>query len=365
MTPESGDIHQATRSYERWLRTSMAASAVESELTAKHEQMKADPFMFFRGTYYRWAQLWSVACQEVARAPQVLAVGDLHIGSFGTWRDEEGRLCWGVDDFDEAYSLPYTNDLVRLAASVKMLVDAGVIDIRFRAACDVIVEGYVQTLKEGGRPIVLAENETDLEQLGFQSLKPAPDFWRKLQRHPPVRTGQLPKDAGVAIQATLPQSCTPYKVVRRRAGLGSLGQPRFVAIANWQGGCIAREAKAYLPSACVWLAGHAARRPRYYEQLITSAVRSRDPYQRVNRGWIIRRLSPDSNPIEIVDLGQRDDEVLLYAMAQETANVHLGTQKKVQHVLRDLRGRKAKWLRTAGKAMAKLMTHEWEEYAAA
>ncbi len=34
---------------------------------------------------------------------QVLAVGDLHVNSFGTWRDAEGRLCWGLDDFDEAY----------------------------------------------------------------------------------------------------------------------------------------------------------------------------------------------------------------------------------------------------------------------
>jgi hypothetical protein len=341
----------------------MAVSAVESELTAKHEQMKADPFLFFRGTYYRWAQVWPVACKEVARAPQVLAVGDLHAGSFGTWRDGEGRLCWGVDDFDDAYPLPYTNDLVRLAASVKMLIDSGEIDVKFRTACDVILEGYVRTLREGGRPIVLAENETDLEQLGFQSLKPAPDFWRKLQRHPPVRTGQLPKDAGAAIQATLPDSCPPYKVVRRRAGLGSLGQPRFVAIANWQGGCIAREAKAYLPSACVWLAGTAVRKPSYYERLITSAVRSRDPYQGVSRGWIVRRLSPDSNPIQISDLAERDDEVLLYAMAQETANVHIGTRNRVERVLRDVRGRKAKWLRSAGKGMAKAMEREWEEYA--
>jgi uncharacterized protein (DUF2252 family) len=212
----------------------MAVSVVESELTTKHEEMKADSFLFFRGTYYRWAQLWPVAYKEEARAPRVLAVGDLHVGSFGTWRDGEGRLCWGVDDFDEAYPLPYTNDLVRLAASVKMLIHADVTDMRFRAACDVILEGYRSALSEGGRPIVLAENETDLEQLEFQSLKPAPGFWRKLQSHPPMRTGQLPKDAGAAIQATLPESCAPYKVVRRRAGLGSLGQPRFVAIANWQ-----------------------------------------------------------------------------------------------------------------------------------
>src|ERR1700730_12517029 len=124
MTPELGDIHQATRSYERWLRTSMAVSAVESELTAKHEQMKADPFRFFRGTYYRWAQLWPVACKEVARAAQGLAIGDVQVGSFGTRRAGEGRLGGGVAESDDAYPLPHTNDLVRLAASVKMLIDS-------------------------------------------------------------------------------------------------------------------------------------------------------------------------------------------------------------------------------------------------
>jgi hypothetical protein len=42
-------------------------------------------------------------------APRVLCVGDLHVGSFGTWRDAEGRLCWGVDDFDDAYPLIFPN----------------------------------------------------------------------------------------------------------------------------------------------------------------------------------------------------------------------------------------------------------------
>ena len=59
-------------------------------------------------------------------------MGDLHVDSFGTWRDVEGRLCWGVDDFDEAYPLPYTNDLVRLAASAKIVIDAEQLVMRFR-----------------------------------------------------------------------------------------------------------------------------------------------------------------------------------------------------------------------------------------
>jgi hypothetical protein len=364
MPPELGNIQEATRSYEQWVRASMLVPVVESELTAKHQQMREDAFLFFRGTYYRWAQVWPVVCKEVARAPQIVAVGDLHVGSFGTWRDGEGRLCWGVDDFDEAYPLPYTNDLVRLAASVKSMIDSDGIDMKFRRACDVILEGYVQILKDGGHPIVLAEDETDLERLGVQSLKAAPGFWHTLRRHPAVRKGHCPKGARAAIQETLPDSALPYQLVRRRAGFGSLGQPRFVAIANWKGGCIAREAKAYLPSASVWLTRNTGRRPGYYEQLITAAVRSHDPYQKVSHNWIVRRLSPDSNPIDFSDLpNERDDEVLLYAMAQETANVHLGSRGR-ERVLRDVRGRKAKWLRAAAKAMAKAMAREWEEYAA-
>ena len=60
----------------------------------------------------------------LARAPRALAVGDLHVENFGTWRDVEGRLIWGINDFDEAWRLPYTNDLVRLATSA-LLAEMG------------------------------------------------------------------------------------------------------------------------------------------------------------------------------------------------------------------------------------------------
>ena len=114
------DIQRATHEYEAWMRR--CTKVVESELTGKHEQMRSDPFLFFRGTYYRWTQLWPEICNDLHKAPRVLGVGDLHVGSFGTWRDREGRLCWGVDDFDDAYPLPYSNDLVRLAASIRMVI---------------------------------------------------------------------------------------------------------------------------------------------------------------------------------------------------------------------------------------------------
>src|SRR6202050_4444102 len=149
------NIQQATRCYEAWMRS--CTHVIESDLRSKHAQMKNDPFLFFRGSFYRWAQLWPEVCPELRSAPKVLAVGDLHVGSFGTWRDAEGRLAWGIDDFDEADFLPYTNDLVRLAASVSLAVDLGALTIKRQAGCAAILDGYERTLSCGGAPVILAE----------------------------------------------------------------------------------------------------------------------------------------------------------------------------------------------------------------
>ena len=358
--PNEVGIKEATASYERWMRR--CTTVISSDLRSKHEQMKDSPFPFLRGTFYRWAQQWPSICTELCNAPQVLAVGDLHLNSFGTWRDAEGRLCWGVDDFDESYWLPYTNDLVRLAASMKIVVDAEGLSIKLKAGCDAILEGYVQSLKEAGRPIVLAEREQKLGKLGVDSFKPPTDFWEKLNRLPAVHH-EIASDVRRALEKTLPDPQMEYKVVRRQAGLGSLGQQRFVAIGEWQGGCVAREAKAMLPSACVWLSGEVGHRQSNYENAIGSAVRSPDPFQVILGSWLIRRLSPDSNPIDIQTLPKHSDEqTILQAMGAEAANVHLGTKRQVANILKDLSKRKANWLRDSATHMARNVEKDWNRY---
>src|SRR5208282_3351182 len=103
-------IKKATKKYETWLAKNIAI--VPADLALKHTRMAADPFQFLRATFYRWMQVWPQVCPDLARPPQVLAVGDLHVENFGTWRDKEGRLIWGVNDFDEAWPMAYTIDLV-------------------------------------------------------------------------------------------------------------------------------------------------------------------------------------------------------------------------------------------------------------
>jgi hypothetical protein len=356
----SNDIKDATRSYEKWMRD--CAPVVEKDLNDKHLKMKHDPFQFLRGSYYRWAQLWPAACPECNRAPSVISVGDLHVDSYGTWRDMEGRLCWGVDDFDEAQPLPYTNDLVRLAASVNVARKMGLLSVRTRNACEVILDGYRLSLEQGGCPIVLAELERDLEKLGIATLKTPESFWDKLNDRPTIR-GVLPRDAKQSLEKALPYKHLKYRVVGREAGLGSLGQQRFVAIARFFGGYIAREAKRVVPSASAWLEGTVSCRQPYYMEVMNSAVRSRDPFQLIWKSWLIRRLSPDSNPIKIEELpAKRDEETLLQAMGSEIANVHLGKRRMAKIILHDLRRRRQNWLRDAAKLMAKIVLREWKEY---
>src|SRR5579863_10232613 len=101
----------------------------------------------------------------------------------------------------------------------------------------------------------------------------------------------------------------------------------------------------------------------WYEKAISSAVRSSDPFQLIDGPWLIRRLSPDSNPIDIQTLPKHsDEEILLSAMGSESANVHLGSKGQTKKILIDLKTRKQRWLEDAAVRMAKVLEKDWKWY---
>jgi len=208
---------------------------------------------------------------------------------------------------------------------------------------------------------VLAERDHFVEKLGVKAIKPAPGFWDNLDRLPVLRTDP-PAGSRQVLRKILPEGMRDYKIVRRRAGTGSLGQERLVAMGQFDGGWVAREIKAARHSVSAMFEQRGRAR-FYYREALDTAVRSRDPFQNVREGWITRRLSPDSNPIEIVDLPkERDEEKLLAAMGSEIANIHLGRRRQRPRILKDLQGRNANWLESAARGMAKVMLDEWIEY---
>ena len=119
------NIFKSAAAYEDWLRAQLD-DVVEKDIAVKHKKMAGDPFQFLRATYWRWAETIYGVCRDLKDAPHVLAVGDIHVENFGTWRDAEGRLVWGVNDFDEAAKMPYVLDIVRLAASAVLAKVPGI-----------------------------------------------------------------------------------------------------------------------------------------------------------------------------------------------------------------------------------------------
>ncbi|HKM47074.1 MAG TPA: DUF2252 family protein [Terriglobales bacterium] len=354
------NIVKATKKFEGWL--GQHIRIVGPDLRFKHEQMAAALFPFFRATFYRWVQVWPEACADLDRVPHILSVGDLHVENFGTWRDTDGRLVWGVNDFDEACVYPYTMDLVRLATSALVAAREEHLTMKPKESVAAILAGYEQEMEEGGCPFILGERHEWLRAIAESKLRDPVVFWQKMDRLPTAK-GEVPESAREAIEHLLPEPGMPYRLARRVAGLGSLGRVRLVAIAEWKGGRVAREAKALLPSALYWLNPKRAPAEILYGAILRRAVRCPDPYVQMRGHWIVRRLSPHCSRIELDALAtSRGERRLLEAMGRETANIHLGTEEKRRAILKDLRGRKGNWLMRAAQAMANAMEKDWRAW---
>ena len=187
--------------------------------------MRESAFPFLRATFYRWMQVWPEVCPDLVKAPHVLGVGDLHVENFGTWRDVEGRLVWGVNDFDEAAMLPYTNDLVRLAASALLAIGEGHLSLKAKDACAVILDAYRKSLAERGLPFVLEEEHGWLRQIALSELRNPVLFWQKMESLPRFK-GEIPASAHDALEHLLPEK--GLRLSRRPPGCRP-GQPRTYA----------------------------------------------------------------------------------------------------------------------------------------
>jgi hypothetical protein len=225
-------IIKATRKYEKWLRSEL--NIFEADFVLKAQKLAQDPFTFLRGTYYRWIQLWPDIGRKYVDVPIVLSVGDLHAANFGTWRDAKEELVWGINDFDEAAPLPYTQDLIRLAASVDLAAAIDELNIGLEEACEAILDGYSASLESNGQPIILDDEYAWLGKVYIQSEKSAEKYGTRLTHLPDIQLA-LPSAPRATLEASLPAQGLTYHVKHRQAGVGSLGRPRYTILTEYQG----------------------------------------------------------------------------------------------------------------------------------
>jgi hypothetical protein len=337
--------------YEAWQATH--CDVVADDIKTKHKRMKKSAFIFLRATYFRWAGQIGTLCPELMDAPRVLCVGDLHLENFGTWRDADGRFVWGVNDFDEAAVMPYVLDLVRLAVSIRLSPD-GAIDNRKVAT--VLLKGYREGL-EVPQPALLDEGETWLRPYAIGSDLEAGKFWKKVDKY---EKATPPPEVGSFLEESLPKEATNIHFRTRVAGGGSLGRPRYVAIADWRGGRVLREAKALVPSAWTYVHG---KQPSGLLELATSKYRAPDPFLDIRDKFVLRRLAPDSRKIELGDdAASHLKNCFLQAMAFDLASIHAAGSVGAAALQRDLERRPRGWLYHATKAAAAAVEQDFEEW---
>ena len=351
-------IKESVHAYESWMRKELGKEMVEKDLARKHEKMRESPFVFLRGTFWRWAETILEICPDLAQAPATLAVGDIHLENFGTWRDEDGRLVWGVNDFDEAAEMPYTLDLVRLAASALLARPERAMPAS--NVCAELLEGYRHGL-DAPQPIVLERDWAWLRQLVVVPDKARAKFWDKTEK---AEYKPAPQRYVEALASAMPEADLKIRTAPRTAGTGSLGRPRWIGVADWRGAPVVREAKVILPSA--WPPGGpctGAEQAMRNDAVARGQYRANDPWYRLKGNLLVRRLSPNNRKLEAeggnIDLLTPD---MLRVMGLELANVHLGTGNRRAAIRRDLARHGDDWLHAHAKRAAAAVARDYQDW---
>jgi len=341
------------KAYEKWLVTQ--CDVVKKDLDHKHKRMRRNDFDFLRATYFRWAKQIGIVCPELENAPRALCVGDIHLENFGTWRDAEGRLVWGVNDFDEAAEMPYAFDLVRLAASARLARNT---TLHGRDIADSILDGYCEGLAHP-RPTLLDEQEQWMRDYVACTDKERAVFLSDVKEYPQASPS---RKIQAGLLHSLPKDATLLHYSSRVAGGGSLGRPRYVALAAYRGGHVVREAKALVPSAWTW--AHGLSHPKLmFLQLARGAHRSPDPFLDVHDDFVFRRLAADSRKVELSRPGGICfAPKLLRAMGFDLAAIHAASPGNGKALRADLRNRPNGWLRTASKRAAKEVSRDYKDW---
>jgi hypothetical protein len=357
------DIDESVLRYEDWLRGQLKDEVVEKHLLRKREKMRRSAFVFLRATYWRWAETIPQVCADAMTAAPVLAIGDTHLENFGTWRDVDGRLVWGANDFDDAAVMPWPLDLIRLAASALLAGSSSAGEV-----CGAIWEGYRAGL-DAPRPVILERGHRWLREAILLGEKGRADWWHDLA--PDDR--QLAKGAAAprrfvkvlrrALPAAIEPPTDPLPVFARRAGTGSLGKPRYAVRLEWLGGPVVREAKAILPSA--WsVFGEGRATAILAAQIAHGATRAVDPHYRVAHKVVVRRLSPSSRKIEVDDAGALLlSPKMLTAMGREIATCHAGDTARLSAVRDEAAMRDARWLRDHAANAAAAIAKDYKAFA--
>ena len=213
------------------------------------------------------------------------------------------------------------------------------------------------------QPALLYEGETWLRPYAERADDRPEKFWTEVAEYPKAKP---PPKIAKRLIASLPKDVESVRFCSRVAGGGSLGRPRYVAIAFWRGGHILREAKALVPSAWTWAQGGASgskSRASHFLDIANGRYRAPDPFLAIHSKFIFRRLAADSRKIELgANAGAKLKAELFRAMGFDLASIHAAGSPGAAALRADLKKRPRGWLNAAAKATVAAVKRDYEEW---
>lgn len=142
---EAGRPEEVTAAITNW-----NAGLSAADRAAKYDKMSVSPFTFYRGTNHLfWKDFVGdprLTTFSSART-RIWIQGDQHIENFGSFDNDEGRIVYDVNDFDEAVLADYQYDLWRAATSLVLVArDAGLSTSDQNAVVDAFTESYLDAI---------------------------------------------------------------------------------------------------------------------------------------------------------------------------------------------------------------------------
>jgi uncharacterized protein (DUF2252 family) len=325
-------------------------------LCLKLTELRKDPFAFFRGTNPLFLEFLPQS-HSLFRAPRVLICGDLHLENFGAFKGDN-RLCYfDVNDFDEACRAPFTVDIVRFVASIKVAAHGLGLN---RAQTKLLVKRFFRAYAHSvgdGKPRWL---ERSLAQGVFRSLlrramtRTRPELLARFTRlkggERRIRIdGTRALAADPAERASLRRFLGQFGVpgasrsffrlldaARRIAGCGSLGLARYVLLVRGRGSPdqnFALDLKFAAPSAVAqWYAGQQPAWPSEAVRVVTiqrlvqaiSPALLRAVYFKA-RPFVLKELQPSIDRLDLAQWRAKPRRILqaVEGMGHVTAWAHL------------------------------------------
>lgn len=373
-------------------------------LALKLKKMRADPFIFLRGTCHLfYARLPREPL--LTTAPLAWLCGDLHLENFGSFKGDNRLAYFDINDFDEAILAPCTLDLVRFLASVQL--GARSLSVKPPEAaqlCRVFIDAYAAALAEGKARWVERETAVGLvkDLLGGLGERKRPAFLDTRSelkgKHRRIRCDgkkALPvSDAQRAdIEAFLarfaqtqpdPGFFKPLDIARRIAGTGSLGVARYIILVEGKGSPDANyllDLKQALPSSLApWVATPQPPWPDEASRVVTLQKRLQaipmaflQAVELEGEPFILRGLQPSEDRVALDAWNGklRRLEEVLGTMGQVVAWAHLRSAGRQGSAIADALvdfGQQSAWrqalIEQADHAAASVEA-DWQAYAAA